>query len=191
MIKGSNIELDAKFEKQQSADLKRTVGNVVNPFNVRPDALEKVNQKAFIQWCSVASQFGVALANDPKSYEIEGYAKASSVSYRISENEQLLKWVYANNLNQSNGIAGNIARQMGAKSGLPDLALDLVNHNGFSGLRMEMKRESERKKARGGLSSNQVEWQSFLIENNYKYAVCYSWQEARAVACEYLGIKIN
>lgn len=199
----TGIDLDKAHEEEihkQDMDSSR-IGliakktSVLNPFDVKLDGLEKINQKALIQWLSVASQFGVKLANDPRSYTEAGYASKSCLSYTVSYKEQCLKYVYANNLNQSNGVSGAIARSMGAKAGMPDLGLDF-NRIGpgvcvYSGLRIEMKRESQRNTNRGGLSEKQLEWRNYLIMQKFKYLVCYNWIEARNEICEYMEIYQN
>lgn len=193
VIRGSSESvLESEYQKQQIRDLESKAGKCLSPFDVKLDAKEAVHQKAFIQWCAVAAEFGVQVANDPRAYTEKGYAKASSLSYLVSEKEQDLQWVYSNNLNQANGQAGNIARSLGARAGMPDLGLDISICSSvyapFCGLRIEMKRNGEQNKARGGLTEDQVKWQNHLIGQGYKYSVCYSWKEARAVICEYLRI---
>lgn len=198
----TGIDLDKAHEEEihkQDMDSSR-IGliakktSVLNPFDVKLDGLEKINQKALIQWLSVASQFGVKLANDPRSYTEAGYASKSCLSYTVSYKEQCLKYVYANNLNQSNGVSGAIARSMGAKAGMPDLGLDYDKERalyGYSGLRIEMKRESQRHTKNGGLSEKQVEWRDYLIKQEFTYRVCYNWIEARNEICEYMEIYQN
>lgn len=192
---GAATKVEAEYQKQVLKDLESKAGKCLSPFDVKLDAKEAVHQKAFIQWCAVAAEFGVQVANDPRAYTEKGYAKASSLSYLVSEKEQLLFWVYSNNLNQSNGQAGNIARSMGAKAGLSDLGLDVKASFGwqgdmdnYGGLRMEMKRNGEQKKPHGGLRTDQVLWQMHYIKQGYRYEICYSWKEARDCVCRYLGI---
>jgi hypothetical protein len=181
----SESVLDAEFAEQD-----KPKSSSMNPFSVDLCGSEFVNQCAVIQWCSVVSRFGIDIGNDPRSYTEEGYARFSGLSYRVTPNEILLKWIYAIPLNQSNAVAGLKMRSQGAKKGYPDLGLD-VSRGIYKGLRIEMKKESERSKKLGGLKPEQIEWQNFLIEQGYKHCVCYNWIECRNVLVDYLSIGVN
>lgn len=77
--------------------------------------------------------------------------------------------------------AANLKRQ-GVKSGVPDLDLP-VARNGYHGLRIELKYGDNKP------TENQKRWLAFLESQGYKTSVCYSWQDAVKVICEYMGIK--
>lgn len=192
-------EVIAKQDEEivKRANLKSERKNVLNPFHVIEGDSEKDNQKAFIQWCAMASLKGVEYANLPAAYErgfIVGYAVTPSIVEmkffpEVTEKEKLLEFIYSNNLNQSNGIAGSIAKSMGAKAGMPDLGLDVKNASlRYSGLRIEMKRETQRNAKNGGLTEEQVKWRKHLVSQGFFYMICYSWKEARDVVCDYLGL---
>lgn len=154
-----------------------------NPFSVNDYALESIHQKAFFQFCAMASYRGVDVASDKRSYTgdlVVGELLPSGFSSGI------FSYFYAITLNQANGISGLRAKAMGAKKGYPDVALD-VARLGFNGLRIEFKNISEKSKNEGGLKPEQVMWRDHLVSNGYKHAVCYGWIEAVTLSCEYLG----
>lgn len=69
----------------------------------------------------------------------------------------------------------------GLKAGVPDIFL-AIPIGGSYGLFIEMK------SPKGKLSENQKEWIALLLSSGYKCAVCYSFDEAKKVITEYLGI---
>lgn len=79
-----------------------------------------------------------------------------------------------------------VARKLkaeGVKAGVPDIFLPwpALQSRNACGLFVEMK-------AKGGkVSDSQAEWKDLLSEF-YQVVVCWSWTEAAAAICEYLGI---
>ena len=190
---GSNLDPDYQLEledqyNQLEKERARQKMSAISPFSVEEGDLEKCHQRAYFQWCAIACLFGVSMANDPRSYTEEGFAMSSGC--QSSDREKLLKWVYAITLNQSGGIAGLKAREMGAKAGMSDTGLDVKgpDYSGYSGFRMEFKRSSERNRLRGGLSQKQVEWKNHYTEQGYYFCVAFSWREAVFEVCKYLDI---
>lgn len=105
----------------------------------------------------------------------------------------MLKWLHAipnvgsrGDSATSRGIRGQQLKAEGVKSGVSDVFLPFpVKHS--HGLYIEMKRPGKKSTSTGGLSDDQLEFLEFAQENNYKVAVCYSWQEAVMVLKTYLG----
>lgn len=93
-------------------------------------------------------------------------------------------------------IAGAKLKSEGVKKGVPDIYLEVMR-GGYGGLRIEMKKQSERLKTpklltngylkTGGESKEQIEWILNLRNNGYKVEVCYGWKEAKAVILDYLN----
>lgn len=71
-------------------------------------------------------------------------------------------------------------RQLGVKSGVPDLMLPIPSQ-GYHGLFVEMKT------ANGHTSPNQEKWLSALAGFGYMAVVAYGWKDARDKIKEYLG----
>ncbi len=69
----------------------------------------------------------------------------------------------------------------GVKAGIPDLWLP-VPKRGFTGLVIEMKF------GRNKLQENQLWWMTRLAEQGWRTAVCYSFDEAKRVILDYLGV---
>jgi hypothetical protein len=95
----------------------------------------------------------------------------------------------------------NKLKAEGVKSGVPDIFLPVAvrsknslghyDEGYWHGLFIEMKKPSEKPKdgrSKGGVSINQIEWHINLRTQNYLVFVCYSWQEARDVILQYLGV---
>lgn len=84
--------------------------------------------------------------------------------------------------NESIGGQGWIVRnrQMGVKSGVPDLFYPVPMH-GYHGLFIEMKTRS------GRVDKNQTRWIQVLTDFGYKAVVAHGWEEARNALLEYIG----
>lgn len=72
-------------------------------------------------------------------------------------------------------------RQMGVKSGVPDLMLP-IPANGYHGLFIEMKAE------KGRTSPDQKKWLDCLNAFGYKAIVAYGWEDAKCRILEYLNL---
>ena len=105
------------------------------------------------------------------------------------EQKQLIQWCRTDPRlqfifhipNESIGGQGWIIRnrQLGVKSGVPDLMLP-IPLNGFHGLFIEMKTKT------GRASPQQKKWIHALNELGYKAVVARGWEEARDIITEYL-----
>ena len=73
-------------------------------------------------------------------------------------------------------------RQLGVKSGVPDLFLPIPS-KGYHGLFVEMKTRS------GQTSPNQDKWISALNTFGYLAVVAYGWEEARRCILDYLNLQ--
>lgn len=74
----------------------------------------------------------------------------------------------------------------GAKAGIPDITLPVPTHYPectVPGLYIELKVGANRPTKR------QQWWIRQLREQGYQVEVCYGWEHARDVICEYLGIE--
>ena len=70
-------------------------------------------------------------------------------------------------------------RQLGVKSGVPDLMLPIPS-KGYHGLFIEMKTRN------GKTSENQDRWLNALNNFGYLAVVCHGWEEARDCLLKYL-----
>lgn len=77
--------------------------------------------------------------------------------------------------------AGAQMKRLGAKPGVPDLALP-VARGGFHGLFIEMKRMQD-----GTVSRDQREWHARLTEQGYLVSTCRGYEEAVCVLRDYLA----
>lgn len=106
------------------------------------------------------------------------------------EQKQLIQWCrtdpryqYLFHIpNESVGGQGWLARnrQMGVKSGVPDLFYP-VPMNGYHGMFIEMKAN------KGRLSQAQKRWIDALTQMGYKCVVAHGWNEAREALEQYLS----
>ena len=77
-------------------------------------------------------------------------------------------------------IEGKHLKEMGVKSGVPDLFLPVPNAK-YHGLYIEMK------VGKNTTSDSQEWWIEHLRKQGYKVAICYGWEEAAAELTEYLS----
>lgn len=73
-------------------------------------------------------------------------------------------------------------RQMGVRSGIPDLMLP-IPMNGYHGLFVELKAEG------GRVSPHQQKWLDALNQLGYLAVVAYGWEEAKKIILDYVGKK--
>lgn len=73
-------------------------------------------------------------------------------------------------------------KQMGVKSGVPDVFLD-VPRGGYHGLRLELKAT-----AKGKPSPEQVEWIEGYNARGYAAYVCIGWEQAQQIIIKYLQL---
>lgn len=106
------------------------------------------------------------------------------------EQKQLIQWCRTDPRlqflfhipNETVGGQGWIVRnrQMGVKTGVPDLFYPVPLH-GFHGMFIEMKTD------KGSLSPSQTRWIEALTGLGYKCVIAHGWEEARDALEEYLN----
>ena len=144
---------------------------ILNPFALTDEDSESRHQIGVMEWCKVASQYGLELANNTLSYDIDSYCENNRY-LKKSDKFDCLKWIYAvpNGDERKPQVRLRLNHE-GVKSGVEDLALD-VPVGQYHGLRIEMKAKN------GKQSEKQKEWQKFHNDNGYKSVVCHSFNEA-------------
>lgn len=102
-----------------------------------------------------------------------------------SERRPELKMMFAipNGGKRSIGVAKKMKAE-GVKRGVPDIFLAVTTPQHY-GLFIEMKAE------KGKLSIEQKEWLKYLTQQDYKVAVCYSFDDAKKEIESYLKQKVN
>lgn len=121
--------------------------------------------------------------------------KNANTELRVTESyeqRQLIQWSRADPRlqflfhipNESVGGQGWLVRnrQMGVKSGVPDLFYP-VPMKGYHGLFIEMKTKT------GRLSAAQKRWLNALNQMGYKAVVAHGWKEAKCQIMDYLNTK--
>ena len=77
----------------------------------------------------------------------------------------------------------------GVRPGVPDVFVDVPYFNEhvdwtvttFHGLRIELKAPG------GKMSDDQTDWLAYYREAGYRAEICFSWEEAFNIICDYLG----
>ena len=84
-------------------------------------------------------------------------------------------------------IRGGQLKAQGVKAGVSDTFLP-VKRGQWSGLYIEMKKQSERPKreGKGGVSDEQAAFGLFVQSQGFGFVVCYGWKEASEVLTKYL-----
>jgi hypothetical protein len=148
----------------------------VAPFRRAPRQLESAQGMALIVWADLQVQMGRRPSLKHLRHIPNGGARDARTGGRLkAEGVRRGTWDYV----------------------LPVVTRDPIRDDTgyaairYPGLWIELKVESERKTARGGLSKMQEEFGEFIHEQGYATVVAYSWDEARAAIEAYLdGIKI-
>jgi len=93
-----------------------------------------------------------------------------------------LRWLFAvpNGGHRHKATAGRLKAE-GVKAGVPDVIFP-IPFGPYAGLAIEMKHGKNRPTA------SQVAWLDGLAAAGHCTAVCYGWEEARAVIEHYLGL---
>jgi hypothetical protein len=157
----------------------------MNPNSLCKNETESGHQMALIVYLQVAEKYGFFAADRLPE-------KIACPSKPVPE----LKWLHAipnggarGDDARSSAIRGNKMKMEGVKEGVADLCWPFRNKL-YSGLYIEMKRPAAKaisKIAKGGLSTEQIEFRDFVIEQGFKWVVCYSWQEAVKIIKQYYG----
>ncbi len=116
----------------------------------------------------------------------EHSSQAALFCWAASSGIPELKWLFAipNGGKRDARTASNLKAE-GAKAGVWDIFWPLPWRHKH-GLFIEMKHEKYRNRAAGGLTDAQIEFRHDL-EQEYAFAICYSWTEARDAILKYLG----
>ena len=94
-----------------------------------------------------------------------------------------LALLYANPLGgKRDWTTGRKLKREGVKKGIPDITLPVARQN-HHGLYIEMKA------GRNKPTASQRQWLTALNAQNYAATVCYGWQAAAIVICDYLGLE--
>lgn len=105
------------------------------------------------------------------------------IAYASAKNPELMLFSHTPNEGKRSVWNGAQLKQMGLRSGVPDLHLP-VARGGYHSLYIELKRTKG-----GRVSDKQKWWIERLNEQGNLACVCCGWVEAKSVICRYLGIK--
>lgn len=173
---------------------------------------EHAEQVALFMWANMALNFGVEAANDPKSYNVPGYAierwgikgfasrynefKGKSEAVFSQHGVGQLKWLHAihnqgNTAGEAGRIHGGRAKAEGLKAGVSDIFLPVPVISGpypnapvpYHGFYIELKRKDS-----GTPSADQLEFQSDMQAAGYKCEIIHGWELARDAILAYLGV---
>lgn len=178
----------------------------MTPTELAKSGTEHAHQRALFAWAAMAERYCLAIANDPKSYTMKGYAErewqainAHHPGYIKDKKywQQLtqLKWLHAiHNQGHGDAVRGARAKAEGVKAGVADIFLPVpkfgpleedeyytVMH--YAGLYIELKRADK-----GQISKEQSEFAFDMSNAGYKHCFCYGWEAARDAIIEYLGL---
>lgn len=166
----------------------------LDPWSFSERGTEYSEQVALFSYCNMAANYGLDLANNPRSYNEKGWVLKTFCN--VDRPIPVLKRLFAiHNQGHGDAIRGARASAEGLKKGVPDLMLP-VSKQGFGGykfcgLYIELKRKANKTvgKAKGVASPQQKDWIEFLQSQGYRVEVCYGWEEARDVILHYLDLK--
>ena len=109
------------------------------------------------------------------------WASLPSTRVQFSHLYPYLDFMFAiPNGGERNAATAARLRAEGVKSGVSDIFLAKAQHP-YNGLFIEMK------KPKGKESAEQIKFGKHVSECGYRYAVCYTWEEARDVLIEYFA----
>jgi hypothetical protein len=159
----------------------------MTPDQLAKSGTEHGEQRALFAWAAMATNYGLAAADNDGSYLVAGVAKSISGTTPLGEQFCLpqLKWLHAiHNQGHGDKIRGAHAKAEGVKVGVSDLFLPVPIINPLRcGLYIEMKR------LKGGVESDEQEtFRNDMTAAGYKAVVCHGWREARQAIVEYLGL---
>ena len=116
--------------------------------------------------------------------EIEQAALFRWASYAQTQYEELKLMYHVPNEGKRSAVTGARMKQAGLKPGVPDVCLPTA-HGGYVGLYIEMKVKPNKP------TENQKQWLRALREAGHFTAVCYTWEEAKNLIEEYLGLPLT
>ena len=105
-------------------------------------------------------------------------------SYAQTQYEELKLMYHVPNEGKRSTVTGARMKQAGLKPGVPDVCLPTA-HGGYIGLYIEMKVKPNKP------TENQKQWLRALREAGHFTAVCYTWEEAKNLIEEYLGLPLT
>lgn len=160
----------------------------MTPAQLAKSDTEAGHQTALFAWALFAHWHGFAEAELWSKGLLKG--KPLPAAPAIPE----LKWLYHIPNGGSRGddprmrsIRGGQLKAQGVKTGVSDVCLP-VRLGDYSGLYLEMKRPAAKpvRSGKGGVTEEQEEFGAFVQGQGFRFAVCYSWEEARDVLVKYL-----
>ena len=113
--------------------------------------------------------------------EIEQSTLFRWASYAQTQYEELKLMYHVPNEGKRSAVTGARLKQAGLKPGVPDVCLPTA-HGGYIGLYIEMKVKPNKP------TDNQKQWLRALREAGHFVAVCYTWEEAKDLREEYIGL---
>ena len=105
-------------------------------------------------------------------------------SYAQTQYDELKLMYHVPNEGKRSAVTGARMKQAGLKPGVPDVCLPTA-HGGYVGLYIEMKVKPNKP------TENQKQWLRALREAGHFTAVCYTWEEAKNLIEEYLGLPLT
>ena len=99
-----------------------------------------------------------------------------------------LAWLHhiPNGGGRSKAEAGKMKAQ-GVRKGVLDYFLPAPGFHRWRGLYVELKADGQQGKARGGMSTDQVEFATFVDAHGFVVCLCYDWHQAKEAIEAYLG----
>lgn len=157
----------------------------MTPDQIAKSGSEHAQQAALFAWCAMAEMRGWYAADDPQCYTVPGYAEER---YGVSKAVPELEWFHAianggsrGDTGKSRAIQGGKMKAEGVKSGVWDTFLP-VRKVTSAGLYIEMK------VGKNKLSENQTKFGKFVLSQNFRTYVCYTWRDAANAIKNYLTI---
>ena len=157
---------------------------------------ESSHQVAFFAYCVVAHNHGFDVA--------DRWAKTGEIDPSRSKPLGCLEWIHHVPNGGSRGddartrkIRGARLMAEGVKKGIPDICLPWpikYKREWFHMLYIEMKRpelKPNAKKAKGGLSDEQIEFRAYSDSCNIAFEVAYTWEEAVRIVKSYVNSNEN
>lgn len=142
-----------------------------------------INKKSkFIDW----NKYALSGSEDAIQIALFGWA-ALPENLKIYP-ELRLMFAIPNGMHTPNKVAAGRMRAMGMKTGVLDILLP-VKREPFSGLFIELKRPKTKTQRAGTTSTAQDEWIDDLKAQGFGAIICYSFEEARKIICEYLDYR--
>ncbi len=121
------------------------------------------------------------MAQYASNEEIEQITLFRWAEFAVNRYPELKLMYHIPNEGKRSRLAGARLKEAGLKSGVPDVHLP-VAHGGYIGLYIELKC------GRNKPTENQKLWLRALRKAHHFTAVCYGWEQARALIEEYLAL---